>query len=324
MRNDTPAKSPKRKFLWLLLIRRIHLYSGLALLPWVCIYGFSALLFNHPTWLSDRSVSSLDAADFGSSAFTSLAAPEDLAKTVLQAVRDKLAEEPEDPYSFGAPGLKSARIATPAPPTLSAPEEAHFRGQIRLDVKRPGARDSILFDPTGPAATRYTTPARTKTAPVRDPFQDVSNLDVELVDSDALMADLPGILKAAGMEGGEVSLRGLPDLRFEFLVDGELWHGNYDLERSRFSAEPADEVFDRYAARNLFKRLHKTSVRPPTRDSRWLWATFVDALGVLLLFWSGSGLAMWWQLRRARKPGLIILAITLGIAIPLVLALASN
>ena len=33
-------------------IRRIHLYSGLFMLPWVLLYGATALLFNHPTLMS--------------------------------------------------------------------------------------------------------------------------------------------------------------------------------------------------------------------------------------------------------------------------------
>ncbi len=32
-------------------IRRIHLYAGLLMFPWVLLYGFTALLFNHSTLL---------------------------------------------------------------------------------------------------------------------------------------------------------------------------------------------------------------------------------------------------------------------------------
>jgi hypothetical protein len=33
-----------------LLFRRLHLYLGLALLPWFVIYGVSSLAFSHPAW----------------------------------------------------------------------------------------------------------------------------------------------------------------------------------------------------------------------------------------------------------------------------------
>ena len=36
-------------------IRTLHLYSGLFMLPWVFLYGFTALLFNHSTWFSETS-----------------------------------------------------------------------------------------------------------------------------------------------------------------------------------------------------------------------------------------------------------------------------
>jgi len=38
-------KVANRVFKW---VRRVHLYSGLALVPFVCLYGISGYLFNHP------------------------------------------------------------------------------------------------------------------------------------------------------------------------------------------------------------------------------------------------------------------------------------
>ena len=39
------------------LIRRIHLYAGLLMFPWVLLYGFTALLFNHSTFFPDTGTS---------------------------------------------------------------------------------------------------------------------------------------------------------------------------------------------------------------------------------------------------------------------------
>lgn len=37
------------------LLRRVHLFAGLSLLPWVVLYGATALMFNHPNaWRNDR------------------------------------------------------------------------------------------------------------------------------------------------------------------------------------------------------------------------------------------------------------------------------
>ncbi len=34
------------------IMRRTHLYAGLFLAPWVAMYGFSGLIFNHGNWFA--------------------------------------------------------------------------------------------------------------------------------------------------------------------------------------------------------------------------------------------------------------------------------
>src|SRR6185369_10265870 len=34
------------------IVRRTHLYAGLFLAPWVAMYGFSGLIFNHGNWFA--------------------------------------------------------------------------------------------------------------------------------------------------------------------------------------------------------------------------------------------------------------------------------
>ena len=34
------------------ILRRTHLYAGLFLAPWVAMYGFSGLIFNHGNWFA--------------------------------------------------------------------------------------------------------------------------------------------------------------------------------------------------------------------------------------------------------------------------------
>ena len=41
------ARGPQRKAALMRWLRRVHLYSGLLLLPWVLVYGVSGFLFNH-------------------------------------------------------------------------------------------------------------------------------------------------------------------------------------------------------------------------------------------------------------------------------------
>ena len=52
-------------------IRTLHLYSGLFMLPWVFLYGFTALLFNHSTWLSETSQEWVEVEEEVTSSFRS-------------------------------------------------------------------------------------------------------------------------------------------------------------------------------------------------------------------------------------------------------------
>ena len=50
------APRPRRSFSWMRLVRRVHLYSGLFLVPLVLLYGVTAFLFNHPAAFSELEV----------------------------------------------------------------------------------------------------------------------------------------------------------------------------------------------------------------------------------------------------------------------------
>ena len=54
-------KSQKRKLHK--AVRRVHLYLGLILIPWLFLYGVTALLFNHGMWLTDREDVSIQSSD---------------------------------------------------------------------------------------------------------------------------------------------------------------------------------------------------------------------------------------------------------------------
>ena len=41
------------------IIRRVHMYLGLVLVPWVILYGSTAILFNHGSWFTQRDYLSL-------------------------------------------------------------------------------------------------------------------------------------------------------------------------------------------------------------------------------------------------------------------------
>ena len=57
-------------------------------------------------------------------------------------------------------------------------------------------------------------------------------------------------------------------------------------------------------------RLHTLHGYPPEGFGRTAWAVIVDLVGVLLLFWAGSGLVMAWQVRSARRGSVIVLMLS--------------
>src|SRR5687768_13021395 len=66
------------------LLRRVHLYSGLFMTPWVFLYGLTAMLFNHPTWFSDRDVIEFGPEVVAGTTLAQIPRPDDLAAQLLQ------------------------------------------------------------------------------------------------------------------------------------------------------------------------------------------------------------------------------------------------
>src|SRR6185295_18378971 len=53
---SSPSVYPKRRMEMngMKIVRRTHMYAGLFLAPWVAMYGFSGLIFNHGGWFAPR------------------------------------------------------------------------------------------------------------------------------------------------------------------------------------------------------------------------------------------------------------------------------
>src|SRR6185295_9127 len=51
---SSPSVYPKRRMEMngMKIVRRTHMYAGLFLAPWVAMYGFSGLIFNHGNWFA--------------------------------------------------------------------------------------------------------------------------------------------------------------------------------------------------------------------------------------------------------------------------------
>src|SRR5688500_19605862 len=66
------------------VLRRVHLFSGLFMTPWVFLYGATALLFNHPDLFSGRQVIEVGPAELAGTPLAQVPRPDDLAARVIE------------------------------------------------------------------------------------------------------------------------------------------------------------------------------------------------------------------------------------------------
>ena len=78
----------KKRFNFYLLVRRIHMYAGLIMIPYLLLFGISGLIFNHPTLLSNRTKTSFELSKANN--FKQLfPTPELLARPLFDSLRAK-------------------------------------------------------------------------------------------------------------------------------------------------------------------------------------------------------------------------------------------
>jgi hypothetical protein len=272
------------------LVRRAHLFSGLFLLPWVLVYGVSAFLFNHPGAFPDQPTRSFGAEAIRGTPLESLPRPDELARQVVEALREREAARGESP---------SYRLVQP--------ERAAFARDRVLVLARGGGLDhSIAVDLGSGTGTVRSRSAGEPEAPA--PFAVPGGVRVTPSLPKQLQQAVPQVLSRLDLPVDEVTIPGaLPDLIFYLEADGRRWRAAYQPQRGSVSGKPADAPSERMSAQRFLKQLHLAHGYPAGVGTRWFWAVLVDALFVALVFWGLSGLLMWWQLKRVRFWGAVTL-----------------
>lgn len=257
--------------------RRAHLYCGLALVPWVCLYGITGLFFNHPTLAGD------DALRFGRSEL-----PPELLQRAPSA--DDVARSLERQLG------EQLRLNDLPPP--------QYTGSLRAKGKL-GDRDVRLFlgMRSGNGSLRFDDP-------------DVGNLPESLLPLPSIDPEGQGAtaweqaaLAIAGVYIDdptlELKLDRAPTLTFGADVDGEPWVVTYDPKDRELEFErPGSEAVE---VPRLLQRLHMTHHYPDRFGAGWIHALFVDLTAGCLLMWCLTGLIMWWQMRKLRRIGAVVL-----------------
>ena len=284
------------------LIRRVHLYLGLALLPWVLLYGLTALLFNNGTWWTESVLRGVS-ADEATRAADALPAPDALAEETLARLLEGAAQE--HPDADFAPKL--------------VPGSARWRGALSFQGRRDDVTARLNVDPLGRGGRLRLNPRKVgRDEPDwadEDHLEDWEPLPDAL--QDALVAAAADVTDARRLELERLSLRELPDLRFVVEdADGSFYRCDLEPDGS-FDADPLE---DGPPLRDRLTRLHKQHGDPGHLGPRSLWSTLVDVMGCAMIVWALTGLVMWWTIKPTRRAGLV--AIASGVAALVTLALA--
>jgi hypothetical protein len=274
--------------------RRIHMYLGLFMLPWVLLYGTSALFFNHADLAADHVVRELRIPGNDGSALATLPAPSVYAERVLQALRNRDAEGATD-YQ------------------LAAPEEARFVGRVHVTVEAHDARYELLLDAedgNGLLRTYAAGPSAEEPPPLRQ----LSSLDLEDPLQPWIEANALDLLQAEGLWAERAIHRNGPHVEFDLRADGELWRVNYDVGTMEFRANPVGRSLGSISPRNFLTKMHTSHGFPPEARPHWFWAFSVDVMGCAMILWAVSGILMWWQMPKVRMWGGLTLILSLSAA----------
>lgn len=270
------------------IVRRTHLYAGLFLAPWVAMYGFSGLIFNHWNWFAPGGG---DAAPkpigwtVDGTALPPWPEPEALARKVVAAMNTAAKDKAgEAEYRLSAEGVPKLQGGV----SLQGQDEAG--DSVSLSFDRQERKGTTLHSPPEPPEEQV----------------QLGTNDVAL-----LNATKAALLAAAGRADPKLSAT-------KWMGDGEfprlsftVEHGkdrrvaNYDLHTGlvRLSPEPGP-----MRVPNFMTSLHLSHGYPDRKSEimRAVRAVFVDAMALLMCFWAVSGVIMWLQLKQLRHSGLMV------------------
>lgn len=294
---DPTSSAPRPRTLTrriLHLVRRIHLYTGLFLIPWLVMYAVTAILFNHPNAFPDQPGTSFGPAETAGTPLAEMRPASDVAADVVAELNRQAGRERY---------------------RLVRPEAAAYRGDFASAVLRADGQAYQVFvdvrDGSGFARLRIDPPK--EPAPFAAPkgFPGGSTVAGQL--KEGLSTTLP----RAGLPPGDVTVTLIPDLMFDVSDgDGRTWRAAYNPLHGTLGGVPAESV-EPLTSRRFLTRLHVTRGYPSSPGLRWFWALSVDVVSVAMLFWVLSGLVMWWQIRAVRVSGLAVLLLSALAAIGL-------
>lgn len=285
------------------IVRRVHMYLGLLLFPWILVFGISGVLFNHPHIGRDIDRRHLTGEQM--SALTEFRPwdADDLARQVVEKLN----------------------AASPSRYELDADAGGSFSGWPLLAAPSgDGGRHVLIVSLDDGSATLSTHPPEPE-APA-PPFAGVA-IDLPERRMATVQEQVKDLLPRMSI-GAAGPLRAHPEagpeLRFRMRdADGRSWNVTYHLTTGRLDGRLADASGGiRFV--ELLERLHTTHHFPVHGGMTWLWALFADLTGITLVLWALTGLVMWWQMKPSRVLGALAVAAALACAAVVMSGTASD
>lgn len=270
------------------LVRRIHLYSGLFMFPWVLLYGVTGMFFNHPRWFTGDNVQTFVAAEVSENELAQLPDPDSLAKSIVASINQQLAE------------TKDSQVV------LTSLRPPQYSGDLTYTVNTEDVSHTVSINPvTGDGEIR-TTNAEPETAePVEKPDPLAGIRRVEIDGNPLVLAQnaVPGVLDQLGLPSAQANTgRRAASLTFSADVDGAPVAIVYNLGNGFISTTPEDAELP-MTSKSFLQRLHLSRGFAPHWNLKTLWGLMVDMMFLSMVFWGLSGLLMWWQIKRTRLLG---------------------
>jgi hypothetical protein len=327
-RPDARARARTRLNRAMKWVRRAHLYAGLFMVPWVFLYGATALLFNHPGVFPDQEIRDIAPADLAGTPLADFPSPQTLAGRIVEALnRGGEGDAPAEPYRLVRPSEASF-----SRDYITAVRDGDREHIVRLDLatrtgtlriaaprEAPGpekaapfaSRDGSLLDPPPLEGVARSMP------------RVLSRFGVKAQEPPAMRRESPGA--PGGPEGRRAASRPpvpptgrtlVPDLKFFMEGGGETWRVTYNLQTGSLAGRPADSPpAEAPSMRRFLLRLHLAHGFPSRIDARWFWAVAVDLMFVSMVGWGLTGLLMWWQMKNVRRAGAVVLAVGVAAAL---------
>ncbi|MEZ6131616.1 MAG: PepSY domain-containing protein [Planctomycetaceae bacterium] len=281
-----------------ILIRRIHLYTGLFLLPWVFLYGITGAMFNHQGLFPVAPFTSVDKQVVANSALKSFPSAEQMAQQVVDALQRS------------ADGQQIALL----------PEHgAEFTNALLFETRASGVRHVVHLDPVNQSAAVQSHPGNPEEPELM--LTEIRNITLEPNPFEAAQTSASQVLDHVGIRSGNPPAPlGWSKLNFLATVDQQpvrvtyvLKDGHIDV--SRYTGE------DGMTLRQFLLRLHTSHGQPPHWNGRMYWSVIVDVMAIAMVAWGITGLFMWWQLKRSRVIGAAVIGCSVVTAVFLYVSL---